>query len=61
MNLGIPTPSRYASQLYAASLIRGPGFSHSLGQQQPLATGGFEALRCGAAAFDMLLHSVVEW
>jgi len=34
MNLGIPTPSRYASELYAASLIRGPGFSHTLGQYE---------------------------
>jgi len=37
MNLGIPTPSRYASELYAVSLIGGPGFSHSLGHKPPLA------------------------
>jgi hypothetical protein len=35
MNLGIPTPSRYASGLYVAGLICGPGFSHSLGRLLP--------------------------
>jgi len=28
--------SRYASELYAVGLIRGPGFSHSLGHNQSL-------------------------
>jgi hypothetical protein len=40
MNLGIPTPSRYASELYAVGHIRGPGFSHSLGQERTVATTG---------------------
>jgi len=44
MNLGIPIPSRYASELYAARLIGGPGFSHTLGHQQTVMTGGFPAL-----------------
>ena len=31
--VSIPSPSRYASELYADSLIGGPGFSHTLGRQ----------------------------
>ncbi len=41
MNLGIPIPSRYASELYAASLIGGPGFSHRLGQLRTVANGRY--------------------
>jgi hypothetical protein len=41
MNLGISTPSRYASALYVAGLNCGPGLSHTLGQVRSLASVSF--------------------
>ena len=45
MNLCISIPSRYALKLYAAGLVRGPGFSHTLGQKRSAATDCFESAR----------------